>query len=190
MNTKGNITTTSYLAWEEFKRLLSMLKSDGKSRTHMLYATCGYTGLRIGDVLKLTWGDISSDKITIKESKTGKTRTIMINSDLKNIIDQSRGNSRSSALIFTNREGKKAITRTYVNAELKRAFNKYNIDYKGNISSHLFRKTLGRRYLEKTDYDTKSLILLMEMFNHSSPETTKRYLGIRQDEIDEIYITL
>lgn len=185
MNAKGNITTTSYLDWDEFLSLLDKLKEDNKTKTRILYAAMGYTGLRIGDVLKLKWGDLLGDEITLKEQKTGKTRTITVKPELRAIAEESKS-GRPSSLAFRNKWGK-PITRSYVNIEMKRVFSKYNVVYKGNISSHLFRKTLGRRYLEVTDYDPKSLILLMELFNHSSLETTKRYLGIRQEEIAEIY---
>ena len=36
----------------------------------------------------------------------------------------------------------------------------------------------------------KALLYLSELFNHSSPAITKRYLGIRQEELDDIYMSL
>ena len=35
-----------------------------------------------------------------------------------------------------------------------------------------------------------SIYLLMELFGHSSPQITKRYLGIRQQEIFDVYDAL
>jgi hypothetical protein len=34
------------------------------------------------------------------------------------------------------------------------------------------------------------LILLMDMFNHSSSGITRRYLGIRSDEMEKIYLKM
>jgi hypothetical protein len=35
-----------------------------------------------------------------------------------------------------------------------------------------------------------ALIKLSELFNHSSPQITRRYLGIRQEELMEVYESL
>lgn len=43
------------------------------------------------------------------------------------------------------------------------------------------RKTFGYHYYQRT----KDVATLQEICNHSSPKITKRYIGIRQDEIDE-----
>jgi hypothetical protein len=74
-----------------------------------------------------------------------------------------------------------------VNVKLKEIVKKYSFNIEGNVSSHLFRKTLGNRVLKLNNYSNESVILLMELFNHSSPAITKKYLGIREKEIYDIY---
>jgi integrase len=69
----------------------------------------------------------------------------------------------------------------------KELFSKYRIRVKGNISTHTFRKTLGRRVVEVNNYSNESLVLLMELFGHSNMGITKRYLGITKDEIHNVY---
>jgi helix-turn-helix protein len=54
----------------------------------------------------------------------------------------------------------------------------------------MFRKTLGNRVLKLNNYSNESIILLMELFSHSSPAITKRYLGIREKEVMDIYDSL
>ena len=92
--------------------------------------------------------------------------------------------------IFVNRYGTKPIDRSWVNVNLKKIFKKYNIEIEGNISSHLFRKTLGNRVLRLNNYSNESIVLLMELFGHSSISLTKRYLGIREREIMDVYDSL
>ena len=92
--------------------------------------------------------------------------------------------------IFLNRYGDKPIDKSYCNVKLKSIFRKYNISIDGNISSHLFRKTLGNRVLRLNNYSGESVILLMELFGHSSPAITKRYLGVREREIHDVYDSL
>jgi len=45
--------------------------------------------------------------------------------------------------------------------------------------THTMRKTFGYHYYKRT----KDVATLMEIFNHSDQATTKRYIGIRNDEI-------
>jgi integrase len=71
--------------------------------------------------------------------------------------------------------------------KLKEIFVKYRIKVNGNISTHTFRKTLGRRVVEVNEYSNESLVLLMQLFGHSNMGITKRYLGITKDEIHNVY---
>ncbi len=93
-------------------------------------------------------------------------------------------------LIFINKFGNKSIDKSYVNVKLKELVKKYRIKLDGNVSTHTFRKTLGRRVMEVNNYSNESLVLLMELFGHSSMSITKRYLGIREQEIHNVYDSL
>lgn len=92
--------------------------------------------------------------------------------------------------IFLNRYNTKVITRSWANQMLKKIFKKYGIEVEGNISSHMFRKTLGNRVLRLNDYSGESVLLLMSLFNHASPATTRRYLGLREKEVLDVYDSL
>jgi restriction endonuclease S subunit len=83
-----------------------------------------------------------------------------------------------------------SINMNKINVKLKELLNKYDIHLEGNVSSHMFRKTLGNRALKLNNYSNESMVLLMELFNHSSPTTTKLYLGVRDSEIQSIYDSL
>ena len=57
-----------------------------------------------------------------------------------------------------------------------------------NFSCHSLRKTFGRQvYNMNSENSELALVKLMELFNHSSIAITKRYLGLRQEEILETY---
>ena len=180
--------------WEQFKSLISKLERDGEYKYCLLIATGVFTGLRISDLLQLRFSQFeNTDILTVQEQKTGKNRRIKINPDLKTIIDRVKGRiSRvnTEQYIFLNRYGTKPIDKSWVNVELKRIFKKYGIELEGNVSSHMFRKTLGNRVLKLNNYSNESIVLLMELFGHSSVALTKRYLGIREREILDVYDSL
>ena len=191
MSLPGQKTTTTSMNWDDFKSLISKLERDNEFKFCLLIAVGVFTGLRISDLLKLRFNQFEGTEIlTIQEQKTKKTRRIKINTDLKEIIERIKGKMGvvdSGQFIFVNRYGTKPIDQSYVNVKLKEIFKQYNIVLEGNASSHLFRKTLGNRVLRLNNYSNETIILLMELFSHSSPAITKRYLGIREKEILDVY---
>ena len=187
-------TTTTSMEWDQFKSLISKLERDGEYKFCLLISVGVFTGLRVSDLLQLKFNQfIGTEFLNIIEKKTKKDRRIKINSDLKDIVERIKLKMNvidDDQFIFVNKYGTKPIDKSYVNVKLKELFKKYDIHLEGNVSSHLFRKTLGNRALKLNNYSNESIILLMELFNHSSPITTKRYLGVRNSEIESIYDSL
>ena len=187
-------TTTTSMEWDQFKSLISKLERDGEYKFCLLISVGVFTGLRVSDLLQLKFNQfIGTDFLDIIEKKTKKDRRIKINSDLKDIVERIKlkmNVADDNHFIFVNKYGTKPIDKSYVNVKLKELFKKYDIHLEGNVSSHLFRKSLGNRVLKLNNYSNESIILLMELFNHSSPITTKRYLGVRNSEIESIYDSL
>jgi len=194
MSLKGQRTTTTSLDWDQFRSLIAKLERDGEYKYCLLVSIGVFTGLRISDLLKLKFSDFeNSDILNIQEQKTSKTRRIKVNPDLKLLIDRIKVKMEvkdSNQLIFINRYGTKTIGSSWINVRLKQIFKKYGIDIDGNVSTHMFRKTLGNRVLRLNNYSNESVILLMELFSHSSPAITRRYLGLREREILDVYDSL
>lgn len=190
MSLAGSKTTTGFLPWEIFTQLLLKLQRDGEYKFCTLIGIGCYTGLRISDILNLKWDDVlEKDILSLDEKKTKKHRKIKINNDLKALLVKSYVQMKSPAptqFVFVNKYGTKAIRLQWVNEKLKRLFKEYNIKTT-NPSSHTLRKTFGRRVWELNNYSEKSLVLLSEIFNHSSVQVTKRYLGIKEEEIFDVY---
>ena len=187
-------TTTTSMEWDQFKSLISKLERDGEYKFCLLISVGVFTGLRVSDLLQLKFNQfIGTEFLNIIEKKTKKDRRIKINSDLKYIVERIKlkmNVANDDQFIFINKYGTKPIDKSYVNVKLKELFKKYDIHLEGNVSSHLFRKSLGNRVLKLNNYSNESMVLLMELFNHSSPITTKRYLGVRDSEIQSIYDSL
>lgn len=194
MSLRGQRTTTSSLDWDQFKSLLAKLERDEEYKYCLLIAIGVFTALRISDLLTLRFSDFEgSDILEIQERKTGKTRRIKINPDLQVLITRLKPKlspKDSHEFVFQNRYGNKPIDKSWVNVKLKQLFKRYDIHIEGNISSHMFRKTLGNRVLKLNNYSNESFVLLMMLFSHSSPSVTKRYLGIQEREIYDVYDSL
>jgi integrase len=194
MSIKGQNTTTTYMEWNDFISIITRLEKDENYKFCLLISIGVFTGLRISDLLSLTYLDLlSNETFTLREMKTKKQRSIKVNKDLKEIVSRivSKSNiTNLNQLIFINKYGTKSIDKSYVNVKLKELVKKYRIKLDGNVSTHTFRKTLGRRVMEVNNYSNESLVLLMELFGHSSMSITKRYLGIREQEIHNVYDSL
>lgn len=195
MALKGQSTKASYLEWDSMLVLLQKLERDGQYKFQLLFAVGCFTGLRIGDLLKLRWEDVyNRESLELVEGKTKKTRKIKLNPTLIEIVSRLYGKMKIkdvAEFLFANKTKAKAINVQYINRKLKEIAKQYNMQSsKISISSHLFRKTLGRHVWALNDFSEKSLILLGELFNHSSVKITKIYLGIKEDEIGDIYLNL
>ncbi len=186
-------TTATFLPWEDFTSLLLKLERDKEFKFLLLISIGTMTGMRVGDVLQLRWQDVlNKKKIRIQEGKTSKLREIPISEDLERIIIKCHDElkvSSESELMFLNKYKTKAIRIQWVNVKLKRLFLKYGLPTKG-VSSHLFRKTLGRAVWANNGYSEAALVKLSELFGHSSIAITRRYLGLQQEEIDDLYLGL
>lgn len=137
---------------------------------------------------------MDKDFIELTEKKTGKQRKISINTNLKEVLNRMITKitvMNTSTLIFLNNRETKVISRQWVNDKLKRLMKKYEVvKDTSKIKSHSIRKSFGRRVWENSEKSEKGLIMLNEIFNHSSIRTTKIYLGIRGQEIMDVYQNL
>jgi len=195
MSLKGQMTTATYMPWDTMVLLLHRLERDHEYKFQLLIAVGCYTALRIGDILKLRWSDfLGHEFLVVSEGKTKKIRRIDLNPALVDIIDRLyrlMGIDDPNELLFINRTKTKAVNVQYINRKLKHIVKRYNIPIPNNsVSSHLFRKTMARHVWERSNYSEKSLIMVGEAFNHSSVRVTKRYLGIKTEEISDLYRNL
>ncbi|RTY65544.1 tyrosine-type recombinase/integrase [Flavobacterium sp. LB2P53] len=193
MALKGQKTTTGFIQWNDLTNLVLKLQRDGEYKFSLLIGTGAFTGLRISDILSLTWNQLlDKDIIELHEMKTGKFRKIKINQDLQSLIKSTyiaMGEASIEQFVFVNKYGTKQINVQWVNTKLKEIFTKYSIKTE-NPSTHSLRKSFGRRIWEINNYSEKSLVLLSELFNHSNIQITKRYLGIKEKELFDVYDSL
>ena len=193
MSLKYSTTTADYLVWSDAMNLIRKLAKDGNYKMSLLIALGCFTGLRISDILALRWEQIlSTEEFTIIEKKTGKKRVLRLNPQLQQHIrecyEQILPISIKSPILVSQKGTVFTIQR--INVVLKEIKRKYRLKVK-NFSCHSLRKTFGRQvYNMNSENSELALVKLMELFNHSSIAITKRYLGLRQEEILHTYDVL
>ena len=193
MSLKYSTTTADYLVWSEAMNLIRKLAKDENFKMSLLIALGCFTGLRISDILALRWEQIlSTEEFTIIEKNTGKKRVLRLNSQLQQHIQECYEQIQPIGLkapILVSQKGT-VFTIQRINVILKEIKRKYRLKIK-NFSCHSLRKTFGRQvYNMNSENSELALVKLMELFNHSSLAITKRYLGLRQEEILQTYDVL
>ena len=193
MSLKYSNTTADYLVWSDAMNLIRKLAKDENYKMSLLVALGCFTGLRISDIIALRWNQILGvDEFTIIEKKTGKQRTLRLNPQLQKHIQECYEHIKPigvKAPILVSQKGT-TFTIQAINRKLKDIKKHYKVKIK-NFSCHSLRKTFGRQvYTMSGDSAELTLVKLMELFNHSSIAITKRYLGLRQEEILETYDVL
>lgn len=193
MAKKNQLTTSDYLPYDEFVRLLDCLRNDGEYRWEMYARLSFCTACRVSDTLSFRWKDIlGTSSIVIVEQKTQKARRIPFNPSVQKSFDElwkAMGCPDKNDYVMQSTHGDKPITIQFINMKLKEFKAKYNLKIE-NFSTHTFRKTFGRYVYETNNRSAESLILLNKILNHSSINTTKTYLGITQDEVASIYASI
>lgn len=193
MSQKQSYTTADYLPWDTMLNLTHRLYKDGKYRMSLLVACGCFFGLRISDLLSLSWEQILGESFTLNEKKTGKHREIKVNAGVQEHIKECYKALDIKApheKCFLNRYGD-VVSIQRINVVLKQIKVKYMLKGIQHFSSHSFRKTFGRKVIEMAGENSEmALIKLGEIFNHTSTSITRRYLGLRQQELREVYESL
>lgn len=190
MSLKNSNVTSDYIEWDSMLSLVRKLYRDKEYRLSLLIGCGSFFGLRISDLLTLTWSMLlDNDKFMVIEKKTGKKREIKVNSGFqKHISDcyKALGITDKNEKCFISR--KKVVYSTQrINVLFKEVKSQYGLKI-DHFSTHSMRKTFGRKVVEAAGENSEfALIKLSELFNHSDTMTTRRYLGLRSQELLETY---
>jgi len=165
---------------ETIKEVKDILKRNGY-RDYLLFVAGINTGLRISDLLQLKVSDVKDkDHVVIKEQKTGKTKRFLINGCFKQSLEGFIKPMADDEYLFQSRTGKnKPITRMQAYRIINDACRQVGI--KDQIGTHTLRKSFGYHHYQQH----KDLAVLQDIFNHSAPSITLKYIGINDDMKDK-----
>ena len=200
---------------EEMKEVLGHTKEGASEkqeleakRNRFLFVFGINIGLRISDIVRLTIYDLMDEAgdvrehLDIVEEKTGKHKRIRINSglakEIREYVDallyvryeivyrsiktdsetREKYNEiyKTAYIFFSNKGGH--LTRVQAFRILNDASKKCGIK---NFGTHSLRKTFGFWHYKKDN----DIVILMQLFNHSSPSVTLRYIGLNQETLDK-----
>ncbi len=188
-------TTQPIKSKEELKTFMEYYNSvHPVPRNYALVIFGLHTALRISDILNLQWKDvfdfplqIFQTHLNILEKKTGKQKSVALNSHVTEALKnykETRNPQPFDYIFSKNTTPAVPLCRSQAFRIIRDAArNSLHIEH---ISCHSLRKTFGYHAWQQG----VPPVLLMEIYNHSSYQITKKYLGIDQDEKDYVYLKL
>lgn len=168
---------------DTLENICSHLKKTNE-RNYILFMFGIYSGLRVSDILKLRIYEVKDKRqITIREKKTNKQKIIEINPVLKRAIaDYIKDKDPDEFLIKSRKGYNRPIGRNRAYEILRDIGYTFDVE---SLGTHSMRKTFGYHYYKQT----KDVVTLQKIFNHSSPSATLHYIGVDQDHINKAYRT-
>lgn len=155
------------------------LMRSGENKTLGLLIICGVNfGLRISDLLGISYDQLKSGEFIVNEQKTNKRRVIRVHDIVKVAMRFMEDNPRYQlgGSCFVSQKGT-VYSPQHVNRMIKKVFG-------GGYSSHGLRKGFGRRLYEKTG---KDLSIVQMQLQHMNPSDTLKYIGVTQEKLNECF---
>jgi len=180
--------TSDYIAWDDCPKVEEALFNAKQYRIYCYLAIGRNLAIRAKDMMKLRWVDLLGDSIAITESKTGKTRKIHIAQETHRAVERAfeQLKAKPDEKIFKSSSKSGEMSSQYISKQL-RYYAAPIVGWDKKISTHTVRKTFGRHVYENAADKTHALVMLNEIFQHSSLAITRRYIGITAFEVEEIY---
>lgn len=126
-----------------------------------------HTGLRVGEIFSLRWSDVDLENsiLNVLAQKTGKTRTVPVNSRGMKVLRAWEMNRKNDLVFYNWQTGGRFV-------DLKTGFalacRKAKID---GVSWHTLRHTFASRLLESG----ADIVTVQQLLGHSTVITTMRY---------------
>ena len=184
---KGSVLTVEPIRSTRDIESLKKLLHDNP-RDYALFVIGINTALRASDLLSIQIEQVMNlepgDSLELRERKTGKKRSIVINKAVFDAIQYLLVHRRHEfGDLFASQRGGKAITKQRLNRLVKEWAGAINL--KGNYGCHTLRKTFG--YIHRTKFNT-DIPTLMRMYNHSTQRQTLTYLCIQEQDVNDAYL--
>lgn len=163
------------LTWSEVQAMCRAALADDRPDIASMFALAAGFGLRIGDVLRLRWRDVTDpnanilDRLEIRERKRNSLRILRTPAWVKAVLERHRDALRDDydpdrRIVAFGREWAWELTRLYAEKAGIR---------KGPVSPHSLRKAFCQTVYERT----RDPALTARLTGHRSPEALLAYIG-------------
>lgn len=175
------------------KKILAIkrnLKESGNARNYLLFVMGVNTALRISDLLAIKIGDVIDkegnikDYLFIKEQKTGRNAKIYLNEMVKQALEdyfESIKGLDPERYLFKSERSSKPLERVRVWVMIQEWVKEAGLEGE-RYGTHSLRKTWGYQARKQG----ASIEQISEKLGHRSVTVTKRYIGINQEEINNL----
>lgn len=162
---------------QEIAELLNILERTRNGPRNRMIVLLGInTGLRMSDILHLQVGQVRNKRrVQITEIKTQKKRWVYLGNLANELQIYTKHMADDDPLFAGNHAQYLTVNGVY------RIFQRAGMELgRTDLGTHTLRKTFGYHYYRQTH----DIATLMIIFNHSSEQVTKRYIGIERDTIE------
>lgn len=176
---------------KDIGRIAQYFADRGQYRNELMFLIGCSVGLRGSDLTRLRVGDFKPPnyQATVKEQKTGKLRTITLNTmaiDAYLQLVHTMGNPPSDTFLFqSQRMGNNNIQRHSFARILRQAQRDLKLPY--HLGTHSMRKTFAYHVFMDNQQTPEVLAYLQRLLNHRDSATTLRYIGLEQSREQKLY---
>jgi integrase len=162
-----------FLTKEEALKLLERIKLTSPTLHNMALISL-HCGLRAGEIMHLTWGDIDNEKglLTLRDTKSGRNRVAFMTIAVKETFDV-MPSKENNDYVFTDKKGNKIkeVSVSFDRIVKELGFNNGITDPRQKVVFHSLRHTFASWLVENgTD-----LYVVKELMGHSTIAMTERY---------------
>lgn len=189
---------------EDIMRISQYLISNGRYRDNMLFIVGINFGLRVSDLRMLRFSNLINDNLTFKDTfavfekktrntrKKRKNRYITVNNAVVDAVTLYLQNTPGVSLsdyMFRGESNRCNKNEPMASNSIDRILKGIakDLDLNVKVSTHTLRKTFCYWMMVYGHNDSRRLLLLQKMLNHSSPVQTLDYIGLTAEEIGEAY---
>ncbi len=175
---------------EDISLITKLLKKHGNQDYSDIWKIGLNFSLRITDLLNLEFAQLEaaiaspSKEFTVKEVKTGKNRTLKLNTTAIEAIQARRSVYPLDRYLFQSHSNRgRAACSPLTRRSVARKFEEVGSIVDIHLGTHSMRKTRGYMLYNKG----VSIEQIAKLLNHASPATTMAYIGLTKEDTLKTY---